>query len=172
MSGDVVKVVPCKFSTYDAPYSNMIFRILARFGTEAPSPWNGSGSEIAITPGSETEAAVEAEGSSRKKQKLSSEGLYKNMPSALIFAPKPIVVAFKDWERVMEKKCVKMDMKERARQYRCCEVKAETMVKEIWKELVALGGVIKDKEPKKDKGKQKAKATVEMKSVDDMLAFF
>lgn len=172
LQGSSVKIVPCKFTTYDAPYKNVMYRILCRFGTEAPSPWNASGSEITIAPGTETEETPEAEGSSRKKQKLNTSTKFKNMPSTLIFAPKPILIAFKDWERVIEKRCIKMDMKERARQYRCCEVKAEVMVKEIWSELVDLGMFVKEKEPKKDKGKGRAKGAVEIKSMDDLLAHF
>jgi len=175
LAGGIVPIRSCKFSTWDAPYKNAVFRILGRFGTEAPSPWNASGSEISILPGTNIQTTHDAEeGSSTKRRKLLSESDLVNKPSSLIFAPKPVIVAWKDWEKVFEKKCVKMDMKERARQYRCCEVKADKMVLEIWKGLVGIGELAKDKVEKKknDKGKGKARETAEMKSIDDLLAFF
>lgn len=169
----LMRLIPCKFTTYDAPYGDRLYRILAEFGIEAPSPWNGMGAEVVLAAGSKIGVQDDAEGSARKKQRQEGEDEFANMPSTLIFAPKLIYLAFNDWKRCIEKGAVKMDLKERARAYRCCEVKSEKIVESIWKSLLRLAAVPKkDNGSKKvDKGKKK-QTVVDLATSDDILSLF
>jgi hypothetical protein len=162
--------MPFMFSDYSLPYSNKLYRKLAAFGREAPSPWNATGSEILLKPGTVAQGTKEGEsGSSSKKAKIDT--IYANMPTSLIFAPKPIENAYKDWMKVIEKGAVRMDQKERARGYRCMEVKHEDTKKMLWGKLLKIGTLKpegrEEGKSEKSKGKQKA-----IETPDDILTLF
>lgn len=157
---------PFKFTTWNAPYGNVLYRCLAAFGVEAPSPWNNSGSEILIQAQGKA-SRVDEEGRAQKKVK--TDEIYENMPQFLIFSPKPVYIAFKDWTTVIKKGAVKMDAKERAKGYRCMNIADEDKRKAVWKGLVNMQQVVGSTEtPSEDKGKGRAPADVPFKSYEEI----
>jgi hypothetical protein len=171
---DMVPKLPFKFTTYDAPYMDSLYRCLAQFGVEAPSPWNASGAEIRLEGTSiEAEESIESPMVS-KKRKVEKEDPTSNVPACLIYSPKPVIVAWKDWKRVIERKAVKMDMKERARGYRCMVITDAETKKDHWAGLCKVAeDCSKEKKKmvvdKKDKGKKRA---TDIATYDDLLNMF
>jgi hypothetical protein len=172
-SKEKILSLPFKFTTIDAPYKDPLYRQLAIFGVEGPSPWNASGAELRL------EYAVEPEeipvvGSSAIAKKRRVEKIPSSIPNVLIFSPKPIMVAWKDWKKVIEKKAVRMDVKERAKGYRCMMIQDEKTREDIWGLMVdavtLLGKTVVPKmDDKTGKGK---KRDTEVSTYDDLLAMF
>jgi hypothetical protein len=72
------------------------------------------------------------------KRKIGNADTYGNMPVRILITPKPLSVAVKDMEKVIEKGRVKMDVDERAGRYRNISVEHEETKKLMWKGLVAI----------------------------------
>jgi hypothetical protein len=121
---------PTYIPSIRAPLKNRLFAILSRFGPDAPSFWNDRGKEIMCKP---VEKSVETTGG---KRKLGSNDIFGNMPDKMLITPKPLLVAVKDMERVIEKSRVKMDVTERAARYRNILIDHEETRKRMWKALV------------------------------------
>jgi hypothetical protein len=107
---------------------------LSRFGPEAPSFWNDRGSEIPCKP---VEKSVVTTGG---KRKLGESDVFGNMPVRILVTPKPLLIAVKDMEKVMEKGKVKMDVTERAGKHRNISMESEETKKRVWKGLVEICG--------------------------------
>jgi hypothetical protein len=159
--------LPMAFTEWDVDYKNRLLRGLLAFGSEAPSVWNSTGSEVAATP-----STVE-EGDSSGKRKASKTEEFGNLPKEILVARKPVLFAFKDWVKVFDKSAVKMNFKERAKEYRTMAVKNENDRKAIW---VALMTAVKEKKAGKEseepaEKKQKVK-TGAATNADDFLSSF
>jgi hypothetical protein len=115
-----------------APLKSKLFILLSRFGPEAPSLWNDRGTEITCKS---VEKSVAATGG---KRKVGESDIYGNMPSRILVTPKPLLVAVKDMERVLEKGKVKMDVGERAGKHRTVAVEHEETRKKMWKAMVEM----------------------------------
>lgn len=111
--------------------SDRAFHLLSRFGPDAPSFWNEKGFDI---PCVATEVTKSNAGD--KRSRVTEEDIFGNMPSVIHVCPKPLQVAVGDWRRVVKHKTVKIDDKERARDYRTVSIKDETARKGIWSGLV------------------------------------
>jgi hypothetical protein len=92
--------------------------------------------------------------------------MFANLPSRLLVTPNPLEIAVKDMERVLDKGCVRMDLKERAGRNRNMSIEAEKTRKDIWKVLVAG---LHDTGSKKRKVAETAKGD-EKVGFDDALA--
>ncbi|RKF58914.1 hypothetical protein OnM2_064064 [Erysiphe neolycopersici] len=113
-----------------SPFSSDIFKLLSRFGPEAPSFWNDRGSEIVCKAGEKT---IEM---SNGKRKIGETDIYMNMPSKIMITPKPLFIAVRDLEKVVDKVKVKMDANERAGRYRHVSIEHDETKRKLWKELV------------------------------------
>jgi hypothetical protein len=120
---------PTYIPSIRADLKSRTFRLLSRFGPEAPSFWNDRGQEFECKP-------REVPQTSGTKRKIGEMDIYANLPLRLLVTPKPLDVAVRDMGKVIEKGCVRMDLKERAGKNRNMSIEAETMKKEIWKVLV------------------------------------
>jgi len=120
---------PTYIPSVRAALSSRAFQLLSRFGPEAPSFWNERGQEFECQ-------AREIPATTGTKRKIGELDVYANMPSRLLITPKPLDIAVKDMEKVMEKGCVRMDLKERAGKNRNMSVEAESARKDLWKVLV------------------------------------
>jgi hypothetical protein len=120
---------PTYISSVRAPLSARSYRLLSRFGPEAPSLWNERGQEYECK-------AREVPQTTGTKRKIGEMDMFANLPSRLLVTPKPLEIAVKDMERVIDKGCVRMDLKERAGRNRNMSIEAEKTRKEIWKVLV------------------------------------
>jgi hypothetical protein len=129
-----IEALPVRFIDWNTDYSNLLIRCLMAFGSEAPSVWNTTGTEF-ILDGETTKEDSTGKG----KRKVGDFDPFVNMPKELLVARKPIMVAYKDWLKVIEKNAVKMNLKERAKEYRLMNVKAEDIRKETW---VGLQGLV------------------------------
>jgi hypothetical protein len=121
---------PTYIPSIRAPLKDRLFALLSRFGPDAPSFWNDRGSEIMCKS---IDKSVETTGG---KRKIGTGDVFGNMPSKILITPKPLLVAHKDLEKVIEKGRVKMDVSERAARYRNISVEHEETRKRIWKGLV------------------------------------
>lgn len=155
-----ITALPMAFTEWDVDYRNELYRALSAFGSEAPSVWNSTGSEVAAVE-SITE---EQSGESRKRSKKVEE--YGNMPKEILVSRKPVLLALKDWNKVFEKSAVKMNFKERAKEYRTMVVKNESDRKLLWRCLMTAVKVHKNlegvDEPVEKKQKVKSGAAVNM----------
>jgi len=147
---------PFRFTKWNAAYMSSLYRCLAAFGTEAPSPWNNSGAEITLAEDKEKDEGTTSKSGQKRKRDADKEEV---IPGMLIFSPKLIELAHKDWTRVIEKSAVKMDMKERAKGYRCMTVVDEEKRKGLWKALKEMivsvpGSGSKDNKNNKGKGRE------------------
>lgn len=115
-----------------APMKSKVFALLSRFGPEAPSFWNDRGTEIACKP---TEQSVLTTGG---KRKIGTADVYGNMPMRILVTPKPLLIAVRDMERVVDKGKVKMDVGERAGKHRNISMEHEETKKRVWKGLVDI----------------------------------
>lgn len=138
---------PTYLPSIRAPLKSRLFALLSRFGPEAPSFWNDRGKEIICKP---VDKSVVTTGG---KRKIGNSDDFGNMPVRILVTPKPLVIAIKDMERVIEKGRVKMDVDERAGRYRNIQVEHEETRKRMWKGLI---GVCSDsgKKAKVDSGKE------------------
>lgn len=112
---------PIYIPTCRAPLGSNFFQHLARFGPDAPSLWNSSGSKI---------SAVD-----RKRKDGVATTEQPEAPTQIIISSKPLEKAMKDWTEILKTGCISQNAKERARENRCHVVKAEPIRKEIWKAL-------------------------------------
>jgi hypothetical protein len=140
------------FTRWNADYDDHIFRSLMIFGHEAPSPWNNQGTEFSFK--AKDVPSAESVGSSKRKMETS---FFHDLPDSLLFATKPIEQAVVDWKKVLEKSAVKMNLKERARDFRCITVRDEKLRKEIWKKMGVTSAFLEGKYGKGDKGKKRVK---------------
>jgi hypothetical protein len=129
-----IECLPLRFVDWNTEYSNLLIRCLLAFGSEAPSVWNTTGTEF-ILDGDTAKEDTTGKG----KRKMGEFDPYANMPKELLVARKPIMVAYKDWMKVIEKNAVKMNLKERAKEYRLMNVRAEDTRKETW---IGLQGLV------------------------------
>jgi hypothetical protein len=113
-----------------APLKSRLFAILSQFGPEAPSFWNDRGKEILCKP---IDKSVATTGG---KRKIGDSDVFGNMPGRILITPKPLLIAIKDMEKVVDKGRVKMDLDERAGKYRNISVEHEETRKKMWKGLV------------------------------------
>lgn len=127
-SPDFLLKLPTFIPSVRAPIETKEFALLSRFGPEAPSFWNEKGQELPVVAGSSS--------SSKGKRKLDESDLYANMPKEFHITPKPLLVAVNDMKKVISKRAVKMDLKERARGYRTIGLVSESSIKSIWGVMV------------------------------------
>lgn len=151
---------PTYIPSIRAPIATRPFVVLSRFGPEAPSLWNERGTLYPCEP---VEAAVALD--KKGKRKLGEMDTYANMPEQLLITPKPLSIAVKDMEKVINSGGVKMDLKERSKKYRNISVEAEAMRKLIWGILVEG---LKDSR-KKQKTEKKPAADVS-EAFDDVMS--
>lgn len=123
---------PTFLPSIKAPMTSKLFALLSRFGPEAPSFWNDRGKEIICK--SVDKSVVTTGG----KRKIGESDIYGNMPNRVLITPKPLLVAVKDMEKVLDKGRVKMDVDERAGRYRNISVEHEDTRKRLWKGLVDI----------------------------------
>jgi hypothetical protein len=150
---------PTYISSIRAPLGARSYRLLSHFGPEAPSLWNERGQEYECK-------AREVPQTTGTKRKIGEMDMFANLPSRLLVTPKPLEIAVKDMERVIDKGCVRMDLKERAGRNRNMSIEAEKTRKDIWKVLV---GGLHDTGNKKRKVADAAKGD-EKVGFDDALA--
>lgn len=142
---DIVLTRPTYLPSIKAPFANRHFKALSRFGPEAPSFWNDRGAEILCKPVDKSTVSVAG------KRKIGEPDIFGNMPNKLLISPKPLLIATRDLDRVVDNGKVKMDTNERAGKYRNISLEHEETRKSVWKELVKLC----------DAGTKKVKLTVE-----------
>ncbi|RKF58535.1 hypothetical protein OnM2_067060 [Erysiphe neolycopersici] len=123
---------PTYIPSIRSPFSSDIFKLLSRFGPEAPSFWNDRGSEIVWKAGEKTIVM------SNGKRKIGEINIYMNMPSKIMITPKPLLIAVRDLEKVVDKGKVKMDANERAGRYRHVSIEHDETKRKLWRELVVL----------------------------------
>jgi len=138
---------PTFIPSIKAPLTSRTFKVLSRFGPEAPSFWNDRGQEIMCKA---VDKSVQTTGG---KRKIGEPDIFGNMPSRLLITPKPLLIAVRDMDRVIDSGKVKMDIKERAAKYRNISLEHEETRKSVWKGLVELCA----KETKKVKVSSEAK---------------
>lgn len=129
---DVSLSRPTCLPSIKAPFASRSFKLLSRFGPEAPSFWNDRGSEIICKPVDKSVVSVGG------KRKIGESDIFGNMPDKLLITPKPLLMAVRDMERVIETGKVKMDAKERAGKYRNISLEHEDTRKSVWKGLIEL----------------------------------
>lgn len=140
--------VPLKFPifipSFKTDLSDKTFRVLTHFGPDAISFWNSSkGEKYSV----EVEESTEGKGKKRAK----SAEVEPSIPPEIVVQVKPLTQCIADWKTVCDSRAIKMDLKERARDYRCHVLKAEGVRKDIWNCLILAGR--QSGEPKKKKGK-------------------
>lgn len=123
---------PTYLPSIKAPFSSRCFKVLSRFGPEAPSFWNDRGSEIVCKP---VDKSVVSTGG---KRKIGEADVFGNMPSKLLITSKPLLIAVRDMEKVIDIGKVKMDIAERAGKYRNISLEHEDTRKSIWKGLIDI----------------------------------
>jgi hypothetical protein len=134
---------PFFIPSYNAPFSDKAFRLLAAFGPDAPSFWNTRGVETSIRVKEVDEKGV-------KKTDVTGY-----CPNPFLVSMKPLLVSLTDFKTVLQKKAVKVDQKERAKEYRNHSFSAETGGKVVWKVLVDNVPALKEVvEVKKTKAKE------------------
>jgi hypothetical protein len=120
---------PTYIPSLRAPLSSREFICLSRFGPEAPSLWNERGQEFECV-------AREAPVQTGSKRKIGDADIYTNLPIRLLVTPKPLLVAVKDMEKVISRRAIRIDLKERAGKYRSMSIEAESSRQALWKVLV------------------------------------
>jgi major membrane immunogen (membrane-anchored lipoprotein) len=60
------------------------------------------------------------------------------MPSKILITPKPLLIAVRDMDKVIDMGKVKMDVNERAGRYRNISLEHEDTRKSVWKGLIEL----------------------------------
>jgi hypothetical protein len=132
VSGAYVKLTrPTYIPSIRIDIGGRVFAALSKFGPEAISFWNDRGVEIRCEAKEKVDVAL-------RKRKVVGTDLYANMPEKIFISPKPLSVAVKDLERVMQKGAIKADPSERAGRYRNTCVESEDMRKRIWKALISV----------------------------------
>jgi len=129
---DISLARPTYLPSIKAPFNDRAFKLLSRFGPEAPSFWNDRGSEIVCKP---IDRSVVSTGG---KRKIGDSDIYGNMPVRLLITPKPLLIAVRDMNKVIETGKVKMDVRERAGKYRNISLEHEETRKSVWKGLIDL----------------------------------
>jgi hypothetical protein len=129
---DIPLVRPTYLPSIKAPFASRHFRALSRFGPEAPSFWNDRGSEIICKP---VDKSVVSTGG---KRKIGETDIFGNMPDKLLITPKPLLIAVRDLDKVVDSGKVKMDAKERAGKYRNISLENEDTRKSVWKGLIDI----------------------------------
>lgn len=167
----VIESLPMKFLDWNTDYTDPLLRCLLAFGLEAPSAWNNTGVEFLLRYDMDSD---EEETASGGKRKASEDSVYGNMPKELLVARKPVLMAYRDWKMVIEKKAVKMNMKERAKEYRLMSVKNEQDRKKIWSGFMGLVEVGRKLSEKAGPSQKKKAKVVEAasKNIDSFLADF
>ncbi|KAI6250142.1 hypothetical protein HI914_02102 [Erysiphe necator] len=72
------------------------------------------------------------------KRKIGNEDIYMNMSPKIMIASKPLLIAIRDLEKIIEKARVKMDFNNRAGRYRLMSIEHDDTKRKLWKELVIL----------------------------------
>lgn len=129
---DIALSRPTYLPSIKAPFSSRSFKLLSQFGPEAPSFWNDRGTEIICKP---VDRSVISTGG---KRKIGDADIFGNMPEKLLITPKPLLIAVRDMDKVIETGKVKMDVKERAGRYRNISLEHEDTRKSVWKGLIDL----------------------------------
>lgn len=127
-----------------APVTDRLFQLLARFGPDAPSLWN--------TRGEITSVIVKQSKKGKEKEAIEQPAV----PKEIIILPKPVLVALRDWRKILKDGAVSFNYKERAKEYRGHVVSSDSMKEKIWKCLQkGLENVesIEAEEPSKKKAK-------------------
>ncbi|KHJ30331.1 hypothetical protein EV44_g3146 [Erysiphe necator] len=115
-----------------APFSSDIFKLLSRFGPEAPSFWNDRGSEIVCKAGEKTVVT------SGGKRKMGEADIYMNMPNKIMITPKPLLIDVRDLEKVIARGKVKMDVNERAGRYRHVSIEHDDTKRKLLYRLLII----------------------------------
>jgi hypothetical protein len=131
-SKDITLSRPTFLPSVRAPFNNRNFKVLSRFGPEAPSFWNDRGQEIICKP---VDKSVVSTGG---KRKIGDTDIFGNMPSKILITPKPLLIAVRDMDKVIDMGKVKMDVNERAGRYRNISLEHEDTRKSVWKGLIEL----------------------------------
>lgn len=150
---------PTYLPSVRAPFASKSFILLSRFGPDAPSFWNDRGKEIMCKP---VDKSVVTTGG---KRKIGDSDIFGNMPNRVLVTPKPLLVAVKDMEKVIDKGRVKMDLDERSGRFRNVSVEHEETKKKMWKALVE---VCRDSGKKVKPAEEDGRETAE--NYDDVMA--
>jgi len=144
---------PMYLPSCKGPIGSNLFQHLATFGPDAPSLWNTAGSKIPVVD--------------RKRKGSDSADAQPAVPSEIIILPKPVLVALKEWNKILDDGVVCFNLKERARDYRGHVVKEEGIRKKIWKSLQE--GLLRHLEEKEGPQAKKQRMTEAVLDVKDML---
>lgn len=138
---DVPLSMPTFIPNISVDMHSRAFKVLSKFGPDAISFWNASKGDLfslAIP-----EEVTEASGAKRKRKE---DDALPSPPPEIVVQVKPLQQAILDWETVRKEHAIKMDLKERARDFRCHVIKSDELRKDIWNALLYLK---KDQEGKK-----------------------
>lgn len=119
LTDEAIYIPSCK-----SPLKEKLFQLLARFGPDSPSLWNTRGEIISVIAPRES-----------KKGKEKADIEKPSVPKEIIILPKPVLVAYKDWQRILKDGAVSFNYKERAKQHRGHVVTSESMRGKIWEVL-------------------------------------
>jgi hypothetical protein len=159
---------PCYIPSVSVDLEDKAFVLMTQFGPDAPSLWNTKGEEI---PALATEITTETVGAKRKK--TSEVDIFGNMPEFIFVSPKPLLVALADWNIVINKRAVRMQLVkkgERAGPYRNMKLSDEATKKMIWKVLIE--GIAKEPTQSKDAEVVKKRKVENASFKDSFDAFF
>lgn len=137
---------PMYIPSCDSPISDTLFQHLAVFGPDAPSMWNTRGSAYALVPGSTRKSDKGKE----KEEEMPAA------PKELIILPKPLLVAYRDWNKVFNTAMISMNPAERAKEYRGHVVQDVEVKQKLWaklQEVVTKKSSIEATEPESKKKK-------------------
>jgi hypothetical protein len=142
-----------------APLDDELFLHLCTFGPEAPSLYNTRGEIISFVP---------------DKKRKGKEGTVETIPcpKEIIILPKPVLIAYKDWKKIISDGAVAFNFKERAKEHRGHVVTSPKMKERIWKVLLENIGKLHETEQEKGGSVPKKAKNVSVVSFEDALKLF
>lgn len=158
---DPSHTIPFYIPSVRAPLDSHLFRLLATFGSEAPSLWNTRGSVISVMP---------EEGELKRKEGKVDPV---TVPNELIILPKPVLVAYREWEQnILRNGHIAMNTKERAKDYRAHVIKDDGVRVKIWQELQEVLVVRKQRGDGEPEKKKRRGDDVPVVSAEDAIGLF
>lgn len=145
---------PLFIPSFATDLSSKTFRVLSKFGPDAISFWNES-------KGDKYSLEVEEKEEGKGKKRAKSVEAVPECPPEIVVQVKPLSRCIGDWKTVVENRAIKMDLKERARDFRCHTLKAEGSRQDVWKALLEVGKIAGPE-------KKKKKVSVVSKDAEDV----
>jgi hypothetical protein len=150
---------PMYIPSCQSPVRSPMFRLLASFGPDAPSLWNTRGDIISVLPDV-----------SRKGKEVATEP--PEAPKEIIVLPKPVLIAYRDWEKILKDRAVSFNFKERAKSYRAHVISSPEMRKKVWGVLREGLEKISDDAQGEPSRKKKKTDSIPVVSTDELLALW